>query len=195
MSNWNPCIEIESARGTREVSLMTRSFMDRRIFILGSIDFETASKFMLQMLYLQKTDEPIEIIINSPGGEVDAGLLIYDLIQSCDNEVNIYCTGMAASMAAIILAGGTKGRRYILPHSKTMIHEPLIAGGVGGSATSIRNISDRILEIRKITNQILAKHTGKTIEEIDNATAYDNIMNAEEAVEFGLCDKVVNRIR
>ena len=105
--------------------------------------------------------------------------------------VYMYCTGMAASMAAVLLAGGQPGRRYILPHSKTMIHEPLLSGGVGGSATSIRNISDSILETRSIVNGILAKHTGKSIKEINKATSYDNYMNAEKSVEFGICDKVV----
>ena len=194
MRDWNPSIEVESARGTREVSLMTRNLTRRKIFLLGPIDSEAANDFLMQMLYLDSTDGPIDIIINSPGGEVNAGLVIYDLIQSAKCEVNIYCAGMASSMAALILAGGAKGHRFILPHSKTLIHEPLIAGGIGGSATSIRSISDGILETRKITNGILAKHTGKSEEEIDEATSFDNMMNAEQTVEFGLCDKVVDRI-
>ena len=97
-------------------------------------------------------------------------------------------------MAAIILAGGQPGRRYILPHSKVMIHEPLLANGVGGSATSIKNISESILETRRIANSILAEHTGKTIEEIDEATSFDNYMSAEKAIEFGLCDKILNSV-
>lgn len=194
MEKWIPTIEIETARGTREVTLMTRNLMERKIFLLGTIDSEMANSFVLQMLYLDNEDKPVDIIINSPGGEVNAGLLIYDIIQSCRNEVNIYCAGLAASMAAIILAGGEKGHRFILPHSKVMIHEPLIAGGIGGSATSIRNISDSILETRALANGILAKHTGKTVEEIDEATSFDNYMNAEQAVAFGLCDKVVEGI-
>lgn len=194
MVNWIPSVEIESAKGTREVSLRTRNLMNRRILILGEIDSDMANDFMVQMLYLEKTNEPIDIIINSPGGEVNAGLLIYDLIQSCKSQVNLYCAGLAASMAAILLASGKKGHRFILPHSKAMIHEPLIAGGIGGSATSIHNISESILETRRLTNSILAKHTGRSEEEIDKATSFDNYMNAEQAVEFGLCDKVVKRI-
>ena len=108
--------------------------------------------------------------------------------------VYMYCTGMAASMAALLLAGGQPGRRFILPHSKTMIHEPLLTGGVGGSATSIRNISDSILETRKIVNGILAKHTGKTLKEVNKATSFDNYMNAEKSVEFGICDRVVTSL-
>ena len=195
MINWNPSIEIETAKGSREVSLMTRNLMERRIFLFGEITSDTANEFVLQMLYLENSDEPISIIINSPGGEVNAGLLIYDMMQSCKNEINIYCAGRAASMAAIILAGGAKGHRFILPHSRTMIHEPLISGGIGGSATSIRNISESIMETRRLTNGILAKHTGRTEAEIDEATSFDNYMNAEQAVEFGICDRIVNEIR
>ena len=152
----------------------------------------TASVIVAQLLYLQdESDEPIYLYINSNGGEVDAGLYIYDVLQSLTVPVYTYCTGIAASMAALLLAGGQQGRRFILPHSKTMIHEPLLVGGVGGSATSIRNISDSILETRKIVNGILAKHTGKSLKEVNKATAYDNYMNAEKSVEFGICDKVV----
>lgn len=191
-----PTIEVESAHGVREVSLDTRHLMNRRIFIHGEIDDDSANDFLSQMLYLeQESDEPITIYINSPGGQVDAGLLIYDCIQSCDVEVNIVCAGMAASMAAILLASGKKGHRYILPHSKVMIHEPLISQGVGGSATSIKNISDTILAMRELVNNILAKHTGKTLEEVNKATAFDNYMNAEAAIEFGICDQVVEKVK
>lgn len=194
MSLWMPSIEVETAQGTREVNLKTHHLMRRRIFLDGEINRESAGEFLEQILYLEESEEPIQILIQSPGGEVNAGLLIYDAITSCKAPVSLYCTGLAASMAAVILAGGEKGRRFILPHSKVMIHEPLIANGVGGSATSIRNISDSILETREICNGILAKHTGKTIEEINEATAFDHYMNAKEAVDFGLCDAVVTHI-
>ena len=105
-----------------------------------------------------------------------------------------YCIGMAASMGAVILSGGEKGRRFILPHSRVMIHEPLLTGGVGGSATSIKRKADTILETRRVLNGLLAKNTGKSIEEIDEATLYDNYMNAEESVAFGLCDRIVTGI-
>lgn len=190
-----PTIEVESAQGIREVSLDTRHLMNRRIFIHGEINDESANDFLSQMLYLeQESNDPITIYLNSPGGSVNAGLVIYDCIQSSKVEINIICAGMAASMAAILLAGGQKGHRYILPHSKVMIHEPLLSHGVGGSATSIKNISDSIIETRALVNQILAKHTGKAVEEIDKATAFDNYMNAEEAIEFGLCDEVAARV-
>lgn len=196
MSNvWNPMIEVESAHGTREVALSTRHLMNRCIFLTGAIDAEMANAFLSQLLYLeQEASGPVTLYINSPGGEVNAGLMIYDAIQGSNLQINMICTGMAASMAAIILAGGQKGRRYILKHSKVMIHEPLIANGVGGSATSIKNISESILETREIVNGILATHTGKTIEEINDATSFDNFMNAEEAIKFGLCDEVTCKI-
>ena len=194
--NWIPSIEVESARGTREVSLTTRHLMNRNVFLTGSIDGEMANDFLLQFLYLeQESDEPVTIYINSPGGEVNAGLMIYDTIRGSRLPVNMVCTGMAASMAAILLAGGQKGRRYILKHSKVMIHEPLISNGVGGSATSIKNISESILETREIVNGILAEHTGKSIAEVNEATSFDNYMNAEEAIEFGICDEITANVK
>ena len=108
--------------------------------------------------------------------------------------VEIYCAGMAASMAAIILASGGKGRRHILPHSRVMIHEPLLDGGLGGSATSIRHISESIMETKRILNEILSKHTGRAIAEIEKATSYDNYMNAEESVAFGICDDITEKL-
>lgn len=190
-----PSIEVENAHGVREVSLDTRHLMNRRIFINGEINENTANDFLSQMLYLeQESSDPITIYINSPGGSVNAGLVIYDCIQASEVEINIICAGTAASMAAIILAGGRKGHRFILPHSKVMIHEPLLAGGVGGSATSIKNISDSILETREIVNGILAKHTGKKIKEINKATSFDNYMNAKEAIAFGLCDEIIQKM-
>ncbi len=189
-----PCIEVESSTGTREIALSTRHLMNRNVFIQGEIDSEMANRFLSEFLYLSETEEPVNIFVNSPGGEVNAGLMIYDLVQDAKMPINTICTGTAASMAAIIFAGGQQGRRYILPHSKVMIHEPLISGGVGGSATSIKNISESILETRKICNGILAKHTCKSIKEIDESTAYDNYMNADEAVRFGICDAVISGI-
>lgn len=192
---WIPSIEVESAHGTREVSLGTRHLMKRKIFINGSIDSELANDFLSQFMYLENEgDGEITIYVNSPGGEVNAGLMIYDIIQGSRVPINMVCTGMAASMAAVLMAGGQKGRRYILKHSKVMIHEPLLANGVGGSATSIKNISESILETRSLLNGILAKHTGKTLKEINKATSFDNYMNAEEAIKFGICDMVCKNV-
>lgn len=196
-TTWIPTIEVEGAHGTREISLRTRHLMDRKIFLNGSIDSETANSFLSQMLYMEEQENgkenPVTIYINSPGGEVNAGLMIYDAVQNSPLTINMICTGLAASMAAVILAGGQKGRRYILEHSKVMVHEPLIPNGVGGSATSIKNISDSILDTRKTLNKILAAHTGKSLKEIDKATAFDNYMNAEEAIKFGICDEITRR--
>lgn len=147
-------------------------------------------------MYLeQESSAPITIYINSFGGEVNAGLMIYDAIQGSHLEVNTVCTGIAASMAAILLAGGKKGKRFILKHSKVMIHEPAITNGFGGSATSIKNISESILETREILSEILAKHTGKSIAEIYEAISFDNFMNADKAIEFGLCDEVTEKLK
>lgn len=192
---WVPSVEVESAQGIREVSLKTRQLMQRKIFINGDITQELANAFVSQIMFLEEdVEKPVTLYINSPGGEVNAGLLIYDIIQGTKLPINIVCAGNASSMAAIILAAGRKGHRYILKHSKVMIHEPLIASGLGGSASSIKNISDSILETRSIVNGILAEHTGKTVDEINEATRYDNVMNADEAVEFGICDSIVDSL-
>ena len=190
-----PMIEAESAQGTREISLTTRHLSNGILFLNGEISDETADAFVSELLYLEEEGKDVTIYINSPGGKVNSGLVIYDAVQGSDLTINMVCTGMAASMAALIFAGGQKGRRLILPHSKVMIHEPLIANGIGGSATSIKNISDSILETRRLLNGIFAKHTGKSEEEIDKATGFDNFMNAEEAIQFGLCDRIVSSIR
>ncbi|MBQ7767148.1 MAG: ATP-dependent Clp protease proteolytic subunit [Lachnospiraceae bacterium] len=185
-------IEVESYGGVRELSLETRHFSNRKLFLTGTVSPKMANTFVSELLYLSQTDEPIDIYINSPGGSVNAGLVIYDVIQSCEGKIpiNMYCIGSASSMGAVILAGGQKGRRYILPHSKVMIHEPLIADGMGGSASTIKKTAESILETKEIINGIISKHTGKTIEEVDEATSFDNFMNAEEAIAFGLCDEI-----
>lgn len=192
---YQPAIERESVNGIQEISLYTNAFSNRKVFLFGPIDEKTVYTFTAQMLYLMEDEQsPIDIYINSPGGEVNSGLAIYDLIQSCKAPINMYCIGMAASMGALIFAGGKKGHRFIMPHSQVMIHEPLILNGVGGSASSIKSTADSILQTRELLNGILAKHTGKTLEEINKATDHDNFMTADEAIEFGLCDKVTARI-
>ena len=189
-----PSIERETMRGTETVSLITNAFSERKIFLLGTVDEIMLNSFTLQLIYLSKDEtQPIDIIINSPGGIVPYGLAIYDQIQGCQCQINMYCIGMAASMAAIIFAGGQKNRRFILPHSEVMIHEPLLSS-VGGSASSIKTTAESIIQTRDILNGILAKHTGKTVKEIDQATNHDNKMSAQEAIDFGLCDKIVERV-
>ena len=192
---YQPNVERETVNGIGEISLVTNAFANRKIFLFGQINQKTLYLFTTQMLYLMEDEKsPIDIYINSPGGEVNSGLAIYDLIQACKAPINMYCIGMAASMAALIFAGGRVGHRFFLPHSKVMIHEPLIPNGVGGSASSIKSTADSILQTRELLNGIWAKHSGRSIEEINKATDHDNFMNAKEAIEFGLCDKIVKKI-
>lgn len=191
-----PEVERESVSGVQQISLVTDLFTNRKVLLFGEIDEATVYAFAMQMMSLMEDEQSeIDIYVNSPGGEVNAGLAIYDLIQVCRAPINMYCIGMAASMGALIFSSGQKGRRYMLPHSKVMIHEPLIPHGIGGSASSIKNTADSILQTRELLNGILAKNSGKTIEEINKATEHDNFMTAEEAIRFGLCDHIVNRIR
>lgn len=185
-------------RGCNSITTLTTATKlgeDRIISIEGTIDDAVANAFLEQMLVLNRedADTPIIVRINSGGGSVEQGLMMYDVIQGSPAPVKLICTGAAYSMAAILLASGNpKHGRYVLPNSKLMIHEPLIQGGVGGKTSSIKSISDSMLETRKKLNGILAKHTGHTIEEIDEATSYDHYFTADEAVAYGLCDKVVD---
>ena len=189
-SPWIPAYIEETSSGIAEIDLRTRHFSDRKIFLTGEVNDRMANDFVSQILFLSKENEPVDIFLNSPGGSVNAGLVIYDLMQSCKFPMNIYCTGMAYSMGAVLLAGGQKGRRFILPHSKVMIHEPLILGGTGGSATSVKRTAEDILEVKALINGLLSQHTGKSKKEIDKATAFDNFMNAEEAIDFGIVDEI-----
>ena len=192
---WYPNIEIENSSGIREVSLYTHNLMQRRVFLLDEINTVSANNILTQLLYLQsENDKPVNILINSGGGQVGAGLMLYDIITSMKVEVNMYCIGMAASMAAVLFAAGEKGHRFMLPHSKTMIHEPLMSGGVGGSATSINDISKSIMDTKKLLNEILSKHTGKTAKEIDRITQHDHYMNAIESIDFGICDEICTEL-
>lgn len=181
---------VKSSNGITVVPVESRLLSKRMLFIEGEITAASACEIVRSLMVLadEDPDAPIKVYINSPGGEVNAGLMIYDTIKGMKTPVNLYCVGMAASMAAIILAGGRKGNRYILPHSKVMIHEPLIAGGVGGSATSIKHTADSIMETKKLSVELLAADTGKSHDEIDAAISYDNYMNAQEAINFGMCD-------
>lgn len=183
---------VKSSHGIALVPAESRLLSERKLFIEGEITAASACDFVKSMMLLVKEDpeKPIDIYINSPGGEVNAGLLIYDTLKGIRTEVNLHCTGICASMAAIILASGKKGHRYILKHSQTMIHEPLIAGGVGGSATSIKRTAESILDVRAKTIEFLMADTGRTKKEIEAAISFDNYMNAEESIAFGLCDRI-----
>ena len=187
---------IKSSNGISIAPIESRLLSDRKLFIEGEITAASACEFVraIMLLIKEDADKPINIYINSPGGEVNAGLLIYDTLKGVKTEINLHCIGMAASMAAIILAGGKKGHRFILRHSRTMIHEPLISGGVGGSATSIKRTAESIMETKRISVELLASDTGKTRKEVEEAISFDNYMNAEESIAFGLCDTIETSI-
>ena len=189
-------IETEGYHGRNEISLEARFLKEGRVFLLGDITTESALEVMQKLIYLENDPgtERVKLYINSPGGGINSGLLIYDVLESMTKPVDMYCIGMAASMAAVVLAAGKKGHRHILPHSKVMIHEPRMYGGEYTTATDMKNMTESIMKTKEMVNKILAKQTGKTLEEINEATAYDNYMDAEESVAFGLCDDISSDI-
>ena len=183
-------IHKEDSGGSHDHDLSALLASKGVIIVNGEVNTELALEIIAYLRLSAQEGLPITLFLNSPGGEVNAGLMVYDVIQSYPHDITIICVGMAASMGAIILAGGRNGRRFILPHSKVMIHEPLIANGFGGSATTIEQKAKTILDVKKNLNEILAKHTGRTLKEIEKATAFDNYMTAQEAIDFGICDAV-----
>ncbi len=182
--------------GTTLIPAESRLMSARKLFLEGEITAESACDLIRALMVLtdESAESPIDLYINSPGGEVNAGLLIVDALTGMTTEVNLHCVGMAASMAAIILASGKKDHRFILPHSKVMIHEPLIPGGVGGSATSISRTAEAILETKRLMVDLLSLYTGKTKKAIESALEFDNYLTAEEAVAFGICDRIEDSI-
>lgn len=182
-----------SSNGITLVPVETKLFEARKIIIKGEINFELANEFIGKIIILNSEDKkaPIDILINSYGGEINAGLLIYDIIRSVKVPVRTYCIGAAYSMAALLFASGTGGR-YMLPHSELMLHEPLLGNRVSGNASSIRSISDTLMETREKINRILAEITGKTTGEIEKATGYDHYFSAKESIAFGLADKILD---
>lgn len=185
-----------TANGDGWVSIESLFLSKRKVFILGDITEESACEFVQKIMFLieDNSQERIHIYINSPGGDVDGGLLIYDTLKGLVTDYSLYCLGMAASMAAIILAGGKKGYRFILPHSKVMIHEPHIGIGIGGNASSIQKTAEAIMETKKMSIELLTKDTGRSIKEIEKAISYDNYMDAKQALKFGICDKVIDTV-
>lgn len=191
-----PLVMHETLNGFTTVSPETKLLMRDRILVIDKeIDVELASNICNLLMVLDDDEQPITIILNTPGGMVHQGNLIYDVIQGLRSPVNVVCMGMAYSMGAILLAGGRRGRRFIFPLSKVMIHEPLINGGLGGSATSISQVAGSILETKKQLVEILSKHTGKSLKEVEKAISYDHYFDAKEAIEFGLCDHIVTNIK
>jgi ATP-dependent Clp protease protease subunit len=183
-----PMVIEQSARGERAYDIYSRLLKERVIFLVGQVEDYMANLLVAQLLFLESEnpDKDIHIYINSPGGSVTAGLAIYDTMQFVKPDVSTLCIGQAASMGALLLAGGAKGKRYCLPHSRVMIHQPL--GGFQGQATEIEIHAKEILSVRERLNKILAHHTGQPIEKIQHDTDRDNFMNAENAVEYGLID-------
>ncbi len=184
------CIE-ETAGGKSLIPLDTRNLAGGIIYLSGPVIDETAENIITQILYCKERGLPIHLLINSVGGSVTAGLAIYDILRTIGLEINTYCIGIAASMAAVILASGDKGHRYILPHSKVMIHEPLIADGLGGAASSVQRSAEMLLQTKDMLNTILSECTGRKKKEIDEATLYDHFFDAKEAQRFGLIDKII----
>lgn len=164
---------------------------ERRLFLWGAIDDELAEKMVKRLLYLDSLEEKeIIIFINSPGGVISSGLAIYDCMQAIKSDVSTVCCGQAASMGAVLLTAGAKGKRYAWPNARIMIHQPLIHGEMVGPASDIQIQAEEMLRIRSVTGQILATHSGKKLEEIDRDTERDNFMSAQEAVAYGLIDSM-----
>lgn len=191
--NYVPYVVEQTGQGERTYDIYSRLLLDRIIFIDEEITDHTASVVVAQLLFLEAQDpeKDINIYINSPGGSVTAGLAIFDTMQFVKPDVCTICVGMAASMAATLLAAGTKGKRYVLPNADIMIHQPL--GGAQGQASDIKITADHILDVRARLNKILADATGQEIEVIEKDTDRDNFMSAEEAVEYGIVDKVLEK--
>ena len=188
-----PYVVEQTSRGERNYDIYSRLLKDRIIFLGEEVNETTASVVVAQLLFLESEDpgKDIQLYINSPGGSVTAGMAIYDTMQYIKCDVSTICIGMAASMGAFLLAGGTKGKRYALPNAEIMIHQPL--GGAKGQATEIQIAAEHILKTRKKLNEILAANTGKEFDQIAADTERDNYMSADEALAYGLIDGVITK--
>ena len=186
-----PYVVEQTSRGERSYDIFSRLLNDRIIFLSEEVNDTTASLIVAQMLYLeaQDPDKDIQFYINSPGGSVTSGLAIYDTMRYIKCDVSTICIGMAASMGAFLLSSGTKGKRIALPYAEIMIHQP--SGGAQGQVTDIQIHANRIAEIKKKLNEIMAENTGRSIEEVTRDTERDHFLTAEQAKEYGLIDKVI----
>jgi len=186
-----PMVIEQSSRGERAYDIYSRLLKDRIIFMGDQVQDSTANTIIAQMLFLESEDpdKDINLYLNSPGGVITAGLAIYDTMQYIKPDIATICMGQAASMAALLLAAGTKGKRYALPHSKILIHQPL--GGMQGQATDIDIHAREILKTRDILNRLLAKHTGQDINKIADDTERDRFMSSEEAKTYGIIDRII----
>ena len=194
MSYYIPAIIRETSEGTARIPIADMMFQRREVWLTGEITSEVADAVISQILHLDAEDPDAEITmyIDSPGGSVTAGLSIYDVMQAVSADIHTVCVGTAASMAAVLFAAGD--RREILRHGEVMIHDPLVSGGISGSALAVQDKSDRLMAKRKVLCGILAQHTGKNIKQIYKVTAKDTYFGAEEAVAFGLADAVIEKM-
>ncbi len=189
--NLVPMVVEQTARGERAYDIYSRLLKDRLIFVVGPVEDQMANLIVAQLLYLESenANKDIHLYINSPGGMISAGLSIYDTMQFINCDVSTICVGQAASMGALLLTGGTKGKRYALPHTRVMVHQP--SAGYQGQATDISIHAEEVLEMKRRLNAIMAKHTGQSLEQIEKDLERDNFMSAEAAVEYGLIDTVL----
>ncbi|XGA72764.1 ATP-dependent Clp endopeptidase proteolytic subunit ClpP [Chitinibacter sp. SCUT-21] len=187
-----PMVVEQSGRGERAYDIYSRLLKERVIFLVGPVNDQMANLIVAQLLFLESEnpDKDISLYINSPGGSVTAGMAIYDTMKFIKPDVSTLCVGMAASMGAFLLSGGTKGKRFSLPNSRIMIHQPLI-GGLAGQASDIEIHARELIKTKRTLNELLASHTGQSLETIERDTDRDNFMNADEAQAYGLVDQVL----
>lgn len=193
-STYSPLVMQETSDGLRLYDIRDEMLAAREIEITGAIDAGSVSTAIRCLLHLQKEDQqlPITLYINSPGGEVQSGLALYDVMQAVSCPIHTVCLGMAASMAALLFITGDQ--REMLPHSRVMIHDPLIGGGIGGSALSVKARADDLMRIRDITAQVISQHTGMNLEEVFELTAKDTYFEAEEAIANGMADRIITSL-
>ena len=191
--NLVPMVVEQTARGERAYDIYSRLLKERVVFIVGSVEDQTANLIVAQLLYLESEnpDKDIHLYINSPGGTVTAGLAIYDTMQFITSDVSTICIGQAASMGALLLGGGAHGKRHALPHSRIMVHQP--SAGYQGQATDIDIHAREVLDLKRRLNEIMARHTGQTVDKIERDLERDNFMSGKQAVEYGLIDTVLEK--
>ena len=189
--NLVPMVVEQTARGERAYDIYSRLLKERLIFIVGTVEDQMANLIVAQLLYLESEnpDKDIQLYINSPGGSVTSGLSIYDTMQFVNCDISTICIGQAASMGALLLAGGCAGKRFALPHSRVMVHQP--SAGFQGQATDIEIHAKEVLDLKRRLNEIMAKHTGQTLKQIEKDLERDNFMSGEEAVKYGLIDTLL----
>lgn len=188
-----PNVIEQTGHGERFYDIFSRLLNDRIIVLSDEVNSATASVVVAQLLFLdsQDSEKDIFLYINSPGGSITDGMAIYDTMQYVKADVSTICVGMAASMGAFLLAGGAKGKRIALPHSEILIHQPLIGGGLGGQCTDIKIHSDHLVRTRELLNKLLSENTGRSLEEIERDTERDHYMTAQEALDYGIVDRII----